>query len=198
MPSTATITAFNSFSAKTLIRSAQVNTNFSNFRGHIIPIDPNTATSSDATYDLGASDARWKDLHLSGNLVLGGTTISSIDSIYSKTATGSIAAGVTITASASINIAGTSTGNGFDEESIFIIGDTTTGTDITTGTDQIRDGNKVGQRVILIGTSDTSTVALQDGDNLQLNGDFTFYKYSALELIWGGTTDGWLEIARRD
>ena len=198
MPSTATITAFNQFTAQTLIRSAQMNANFDVFRGHIIPVDPNTSTASDATYDLGASSYRWNDLHLSGDLILGGVTISGISSIYSKTATGSFTAGVTITAAASINIAGTTTGNGFDEEVIFIIGDTTTGTDITTGVDQVRDGNKVGQRVILMGTSDTSTVALQDGNNLQLNGDFTFYKYSSLELIWGGTADGWCEIARRD
>lgn len=60
MPSSATITTFYSFSPQELIRSAYINNNFSAFRGHFLPIHPNTATAAtSATYDLGASDHRW-------------------------------------------------------------------------------------------------------------------------------------------
>lgn len=56
MPSTATITAFYSFTANTKARSSQVNDNFSIFRGHLLPIDPNTQTAINNTYDLGSSE----------------------------------------------------------------------------------------------------------------------------------------------
>lgn len=66
MPSSATITSsdFFSFVAKTRAKASQVNTNFSMFRGHLIPFDPNTIAAADATYDLGASDHRWNKLHV--------------------------------------------------------------------------------------------------------------------------------------
>jgi len=65
MPSTATITAFYSFVALTKIQSAQVNNNFSIFRGHIIPVDPNTATAgASGTYDLGESTHYWRGNYL--------------------------------------------------------------------------------------------------------------------------------------
>jgi hypothetical protein len=60
MPSTATITAFYSFTANTKARATQVNTNFSNFRGHIVAIDPNTIAASNDTYDLGSTEYRWR------------------------------------------------------------------------------------------------------------------------------------------
>lgn len=60
MPSSATITAFYEFSAGTLIRSARVNTNFSTFRGHLLPVAVDTATAAATlTYDLGADDHSW-------------------------------------------------------------------------------------------------------------------------------------------
>jgi hypothetical protein len=61
MPSTATITAFYTFSALTQIKSSEHNANFNNFRGHLIAIDPNTATAAATlTYDLGATDKYWR------------------------------------------------------------------------------------------------------------------------------------------
>lgn len=60
MPSSETITAFYTFVAGAQARSADVTTNFNNFRGHLIPIDPNTATAATTkTYDLGSSEHRW-------------------------------------------------------------------------------------------------------------------------------------------
>lgn len=64
MPSTATITALYTFSPDTLIRSSYHNTMFSIWRGHIIPIDPNTATAAPTqTYDLGSQDYRWRSVY---------------------------------------------------------------------------------------------------------------------------------------
>ncbi len=60
MPSTATITSFYNFSANTKARASQVNNNFDVFRGHIIPVEPLTATSADNTYDLGDFSHRWR------------------------------------------------------------------------------------------------------------------------------------------
>ena len=64
MPSSATITAFYTFVAQTVIRSAHVNNNFDIFRGHLLPVDPNTSTAATTeTYDLGASDHRWRNVY---------------------------------------------------------------------------------------------------------------------------------------
>jgi len=61
MPSTATITSFYIFAANTKARANYVNTNYSNYRGHIIAIDPNTATAAATeTYDLGSTEYRWR------------------------------------------------------------------------------------------------------------------------------------------
>lgn len=60
MPSSATITSFYNFSANTKARASQVNNNFDVFRGHIIPVEPLTATSADNTYDLGDFSHRWR------------------------------------------------------------------------------------------------------------------------------------------
>lgn len=61
MPSTATITTFYSFTANTKARANQVNANFDLFRGHLLPINPNTQTAIGSTYDLGSSEHRWKN-----------------------------------------------------------------------------------------------------------------------------------------
>ena len=60
MPSTATITAFYSFTANTKARATQVNNNFDVFRGHFIPIHASTQTSANNTYDLGSTEYRWR------------------------------------------------------------------------------------------------------------------------------------------
>lgn len=57
MPST--ITTFHTFAAGTKARASQVNTNFSNVRGDFLPINENTASASDMTHTLGATDHRW-------------------------------------------------------------------------------------------------------------------------------------------
>lgn len=60
MPSTATITAFYTFTANTKARASLVNANFDIFRGHLLPLSPSTQTAINNTYDLGSSEYRWK------------------------------------------------------------------------------------------------------------------------------------------
>lgn len=55
-----TITSYHTFSANTKARAAQVNTNFSNYRGTLVPINTDTATASDDTHDLGSTEHRWQ------------------------------------------------------------------------------------------------------------------------------------------
>lgn len=93
MPSSATITSFNSFSPNTTIRSSEVNANFSIFRGHIIPVDPTTsAAATSLTYDLGSSDHVWRSAYMKGLTVFADTTGSTPPSgfynIYIKSTNG--------------------------------------------------------------------------------------------------------------
>ncbi|HLB42015.1 MAG TPA: hypothetical protein VJN02_04010 [Gammaproteobacteria bacterium] len=79
MPSTATITAFYTFVANTRAKAAEVNSNFNIFRGHILPVDPNTTTAINNTYDLGSTDYIWRNLYV-GNVrkpAESGTTTAS-------------------------------------------------------------------------------------------------------------------------
>lgn len=63
MPSSATITAFYTFNAFTKARAYELNANFGNFRGHLIPIDTANASATDQTHDLGATDHYWRALY---------------------------------------------------------------------------------------------------------------------------------------
>lgn len=76
MPSTATITSteFYTFVAGTTIRSAQVNSNFSVYRGHIFPIDPNTSASAHLTYDLGSEGKVWRGFYNQYNVMYQNTS----------------------------------------------------------------------------------------------------------------------------
>lgn len=60
MPSQETISSFYVFTAGSIARAEDVNANFANFRGHLIPIDPNTSTAATTkTYDLGSTEHKW-------------------------------------------------------------------------------------------------------------------------------------------
>lgn len=87
MPSTATITSFFEFSTGTVIRSAQHNTNFSNFRGHLVPIATDTAASSNLTHDLGAPTHMWRGNYFQYGVMYQNTA----GSIPSNPTTGSMA-----------------------------------------------------------------------------------------------------------
>lgn len=88
MPSSATITAFYNFTANTKARASHVNTNFDVYRGHVIPIEPLTATSADNSYDLGSTEYRWRTAYL-GTARFGATT-TAYSSLEADTASGDL------------------------------------------------------------------------------------------------------------
>lgn len=53
-------------------RAQHVNTNFDNFRGHIIPINTDTATASHQTHDLGSADHQFRRIYLKEPPVIAG------------------------------------------------------------------------------------------------------------------------------
>ena len=54
-----TITSYFSFVGAETALSAQVNTNYGNHRGDLLPVETNTATASDLTHHLGSTTHRW-------------------------------------------------------------------------------------------------------------------------------------------
>jgi len=218
MPSSNTITSFYSFSAATVIRSAQVNSNFDAIRGHIIPVDPNTTTAASAlTYDLGGAGHEWRGF-FGQYLTLYQNTAGSVPAapasgylcIYPKSdgktytknpagvetvlgggslvVTGTRAAPSTITASGLVYST-----TGGSRQQWYIIGDTTTGTDITANP-QISAGSEDGQELMLVGRDDSRPVTFEDGTGLKLNGTWNAYADSTLHLRWD--TSAWVEVGR--
>lgn len=59
-----TVTTYYTFVAGTKARASNVNTNFSNHRGDLVPINSDTASASDNSHDLGTSDHRWRTAYL--------------------------------------------------------------------------------------------------------------------------------------
>lgn len=76
MPST--ITTFYTFTAATKARASQVNANFDNFRGDILPINETSASASDSTHHLGAPDHRWLRAYINYADFKGATSTNSI------------------------------------------------------------------------------------------------------------------------
>jgi hypothetical protein len=75
MPSSATVTSYNTFIANTRAKSSEVNTNFSIYRGHNLPIDPNNPAAIDNTYDLGSTEYRWRSGYFGTSLFVGGNRV---------------------------------------------------------------------------------------------------------------------------
>lgn len=99
MPST--ITTYHTFVAATKARAAQVNTNFANHRGDLLPINEDTASSSHNTHHLGASDHRWLGSFVN-YLDIKGATTTAQHQIYADT---SLTAGAFIFAIGSTTVA---------------------------------------------------------------------------------------------
>lgn len=74
MPST--ITAYYTFSPATKARSSEANTNFSNHRGTLVPIEENTAAASNNAHAIGQVDHRWTTFY-GGTVDLRGMTTTS-------------------------------------------------------------------------------------------------------------------------
>lgn len=80
-------------------------------------------------------------------------------------------------------------------EMIFIVG--SGGPVDITANPQIYAGSRVGQELLLVGTSDVNTVLLEDGNGLSLNGPATLADKETLKLFWNGTV--WSEeVDRRE
>lgn len=58
-----TVTSFYSFRNGRPARSSEMNTNFINFKGDVLPINTDTETSSHQTHNVGSSDYRWTGLY---------------------------------------------------------------------------------------------------------------------------------------
>lgn len=78
MPSSATITTFVTMVAGTKARASHVNTNFDNYRGHVLPINTDTATASHQTHDLGASDHHWRRIYLKEAPLINGSALGKL------------------------------------------------------------------------------------------------------------------------
>lgn len=92
VPSSNTITGFTNFSANTTIKSAEMNTNFGIFRGHLLPFTTDTVTASDNTYDLGSSTYRWRTVYgvtISATALLGKHRPNTVSTTGSMTLTDS-------------------------------------------------------------------------------------------------------------
>jgi len=54
-----------------------VNTNFSIWRGHLIPLDGSLAAAATNTYDLGSTDYQWRNLYLQNSPIINGQGLGS-------------------------------------------------------------------------------------------------------------------------
>ena len=66
--------------------------------------------------------------------------------------------------------------------------------DVTTNP-QITAGTSVGQKMLVVGTSNDNFILLENGNGLSLNGDWRSFDKSAIGLFWNGSE--WSEIFRR-
>lgn len=65
-----------------------------------------------------------------------------------------------------------------------------------TANPQISAGTFAGQKLLLVGRSDTDTLKLDHGTGLALNGSCTLASDSTICLVWDGTN--WVELFRND
>jgi len=85
MPSTATITTFHVFTANTKAKASEVNTNYDNLRGHLVPTNVNTASSANLTWDVGSETKRWNVGYFGSIDVDGATTTNN--AVFNSNAT---------------------------------------------------------------------------------------------------------------
>ena len=85
------------------------------------------------------------------------------------------------------------TPSGDQREVIFL--ESTSGTQVVTANPQIAAGSAVGEELILIGTSATEILVINDGTGLALNGTMNLNLQSSITLMWDGSK--WQELSRR-
>lgn len=118
----------------------------------------------------------------------GFTSASAPTGGSSSTVTGSTGSPTAIVAGTGI------TPTGVAQEIIFVQG--SGGAVDITANPQIAAGTASGQKLTLIGCSDTNTVKIEEGTGLRLNGSYTMVNGSVITLNWDGSN--WLEESRND
>lgn len=73
--------------------------------------------------------------------------------------------------------------------------ESTGGSQTVSANPQIAAGSRVGQELILVGTSNTNELIFNDGNGLLLNGPLKINQYQSASFFWNGAS--WQEIARR-
>jgi len=87
MPSSATIASsdLTDFEPQTLARSSEVDGNFAIWRGHLLPVDPNTSAAIDAAsatgYDIGSSQYRYRNIFIRDYFYLGSDVPNTAGSV---------------------------------------------------------------------------------------------------------------------
>lgn len=115
---------------------------------------------------------------------------SSASAPTAQAVTGSQSSATAIVAGTGINH------NNVGNEIIFIAG--SGGAVDVSATPQVEAGDSDGDRLTLIGTSDTNTVTLEDGDGLSLNGTCVLGAEDVLELVWSDDDSLWYETNRNN
>lgn len=74
-----TITSYVTFLANTKAKASEMNSNLSNHRGTLVPIDESTATASNLTHNIGTDEHRW-NIGYFGSVDIDGFT-STVDAV---------------------------------------------------------------------------------------------------------------------
>ena len=108
------------------------------------------------------------------------------------TATPTTPTGTSASPQAVTDVGGVPT-SGVSDETIYVSG---TGGVTVTANPQVTAGLVEGQRLTLVGTSDTDWVELSNGTGLQLNGPCRLTSAAELVLSWNATAAVWRERGR--
>ena len=155
-----------------------------------------TLTANNVLLGNGTSAVLFVAPGTSGNvLTSNGTTWTSASAPTAPSLNGTSASPQSIVAATGISLSSITYSN-----IVWVVGDS--GAVTVTATPSITAGTANGQRLLVIGTSNTNTVTLQDeagltGSALRLNGSWVGAKYSILELVWDHNASEWDEISRR-
>lgn len=156
-----------------------------------------TLTANNVILGNGTSAVQFVAPGTSGNVLTsnGTTWTSAAISTAAPSLNGTSASPQSVTAGGGISLSSISYNN-----IVWVVGNG--GAVTVTATPSITAGTANGQRLLVIGTSNTNTVRLDDeattaGSTLQLNGAWVGGLYSVLELMWDHTGGFWVEVARR-
>jgi hypothetical protein len=154
------------------------------YQGLIVSI---TGTSKIFQLQGGTANANWVELP------------SSAAGSGSPTVFGTYAAGRSVDPLVGVTVAASHMSNSAVNQRVFIVSSTAGAvTDLDSGlATQVDNGTVVGQRLTLIGTSDTAVLRFLNGQGLSLNGDdWVSFNRKRLELEWDGSL--WVECFRRN